>query len=33
LLDRGQGEVKLAIPEASTWALMALGFAGLWYLQ
>jgi len=29
LLSRGQGEVKLAIPEPSTWAMMALGFVGL----
>jgi len=29
LLNRGQGEVKLAIPEPSTWAMMALGFVGL----
>jgi PEP-CTERM motif-containing protein len=31
LLNRGQGEVKLAIPEPSTWAMMLLGFAGLGY--
>jgi hypothetical protein len=31
LLNRGQGEVKLAIPEPSTWAMIALGFAGLGY--
>jgi len=29
LLNRGQGEIKLAIPEPSTWAMMALGFVGL----
>ncbi len=31
LLNRGQGEVKSAVPEPSTWAMMALGFAGLGY--
>jgi hypothetical protein len=31
LLNRGQGEIKLAIPEPSTWAMIALGFAGLGY--
>jgi hypothetical protein len=31
LLDRGQGEIKTAIPETSTWAMMLLGFAGLGY--
>ena len=29
LLNRGQGEVKTAVPEPSTWAMMALGFVGL----
>jgi hypothetical protein len=29
LLNRGQTEVKTAIPEPTTWALMLLGFAGL----
>lgn len=31
LVNRGQTEVKLAVPEPSTWAMMALGFAGLGY--
>jgi len=29
LLNRGQTEVKIAMPEASTWAMMLLGFAAL----
>ena len=29
LLNRGQGEAKSAVPEPSTWAMMALGFVGL----
>jgi hypothetical protein len=32
LLDRGQGEVKTPIPELSTWAMFALGFAGLGFV-
>ena len=33
LLNRGQGEVKLlAIPELSTWAMVALGFVGLGFV-
>ena len=31
LINRGQSEVKLAVPEPSTWAMMLLGFAGLGY--
>ena len=31
LVNRGQTEVKLAVPEASTWAMMLLGFVGLGY--
>jgi PEP-CTERM motif len=31
LLSRGQTEIKVAIPEPSTWAMMLLGFAGLGY--
>jgi PEP-CTERM motif len=31
LLNRGQTEVKSAVPEPSTWAMMLLGFAGLGY--
>jgi hypothetical protein len=31
LINRGQTEVKLAVPEPSTWAMMLLGFAGLGY--
>jgi PEP-CTERM motif len=31
LVNRGQSEVKLAVPEPSTWAMMLLGFAGLGY--
>lgn len=31
LLSRGQTEIKSAIPEPSTWAMMLLGFAGLGY--
>lgn len=31
LVNRGQAEVKSAIPEPSTWAMMVLGFAGLGY--
>jgi hypothetical protein len=31
LLSRGQTEIKNAIPEPSTWAMMLLGFAGLGY--
>ena len=31
LVNRGQREIKLAIPEPSTWAMMLLGFAGLGY--
>jgi hypothetical protein len=29
LLSRGQGEIKTAIPEPSTWAMLGLGFAAL----
>jgi hypothetical protein len=31
LVNRGQTEVKVAVPEPSTWAMMVLGFAGLAY--
>jgi hypothetical protein len=31
LVNRGQSEVKLAVPEPSTWGLMLLGFVGLGY--
>ena len=31
LVNRGQTEIKLAVPEPSTWAMMLLGFAGLGY--
>jgi PEP-CTERM motif len=31
LVNRGQTEVKLAVPEPSTWAMMLLGFVGLGY--
>ena len=31
LINRGQTEVKLAVPEPSTWAMMLLGFMGLGY--
>ena len=31
LINRGQTEVKSAVPEPSTWAMMLLGFAGLGY--
>jgi PEP-CTERM motif len=31
LINRGQTEVKLAVPEPSTWAMMLFGFAGLGY--
>jgi hypothetical protein len=31
LVNRGQSEVKLTVPEPSTWAMMLLGFAGLGY--
>jgi hypothetical protein len=31
LLSRGQGEIKTAIPEPSTWVMIALGFVGLGY--
>jgi PEP-CTERM motif len=31
LINRGQSEVKLAVPEPSTWAMMLLGFMGLGY--
>jgi hypothetical protein len=31
LINRGQTEIKLAVPEPSTWAMMLLGFAGLGY--
>jgi len=33
LLDRGQGEVTTPIPELSTWAMIALGFAGLFFVS
>jgi PEP-CTERM motif len=32
LLSRGQTEIKNAIPEPSTWAMMVFGFVGLAYL-
>ena len=32
LLSRGQTEIKSAIPEPSTWAMMLLGFVGLGYV-
>jgi hypothetical protein len=32
LLSRGQTEIKDAIPEPSTWAMMVLGFVGIGYL-
>lgn len=32
LVSRGQTEIKTPVPEPSTWALMALGFAGLGYV-
>ena len=32
LLSRGQTEIKNAIPEPSTWAMMVLGFLGLGYV-
>jgi hypothetical protein len=31
LINRGQTEIKSAVPEPSTWAMMLLGFAGLGY--
>jgi hypothetical protein len=31
LVNRGQTEIKSAVPEPSTWAMMLLGFAGLGY--
>jgi len=31
LVNRGQSEVKLAVPEPSTWGMMLLGFVGLGY--
>jgi hypothetical protein len=31
LINRGQAEIKLAIPETSTWAMMLLGLCGLGY--
>ena len=31
LVNRGQTEIKNAVPEPSTWAMMLLGFAGLGY--
>jgi hypothetical protein len=31
LVNRGQTEIKFAVPEPSTWAMMLLGFAGLGY--
>ncbi len=32
LINRGQTEIQSAIPEASTWVMMALGFAGLGFV-